>query len=257
MSHADESTARLPLMGETARARQSSNTTAAASRRRRRGVLRRPRGRMDRRRAGSLRRPHVGRARERRPGHDRPRGIGHEGPRRADTGTRCYPDREHFPSVGEMGARRPFFARRNGMAQVHEKERQLQREVAETVGDRLPDVEVLAVELARARAPHASTSTTPTGVDHALCEQVTDVLRELPRALHARRLLAGARAPAPHARALRRRRRPAGGDPHGRRGRGAQALPRRGRRRRRARGHARDAATSAWRSRTRRSRGAI
>jgi ribosome maturation factor RimP len=34
------------------------------------------------------------------------------------------------------------------MTQVHERERQLHREVAETVSDRLPDVDVLAVELA-------------------------------------------------------------------------------------------------------------
>src|SRR5262245_55270047 len=74
-----------------------------------------------------------------------------------------------------MGARRPFFARRNGM-QVYEKERQLQHEVAATVEDRLPDVEVLAVELG---GPERLTVFIdhPDGVDHALCEQVTDVLR--------------------------------------------------------------------------------
>ena len=61
--------------------------------------------------------------------------------------------------------------------QVHEKERQLQREVAASVGDRLPDVEVLAVELA---GPERLTVYIdhPDGVDHALCEQVTDVLRD-------------------------------------------------------------------------------
>jgi len=61
--------------------------------------------------------------------------------------------------------------------QVHEKERQLQREVAASVGDRLPDVEVLAVELA---GPERLTVFIdhPDGVDHGLCEQVTDVLRD-------------------------------------------------------------------------------
>src|SRR4029453_7006782 len=75
-----------------------------------------------------------------------------------------------------MGARRPFFARRNCM-QVYEKERQLQREVAATVEGRLPDVEVLAVELS---GPERLTVYIdhPDGVDHALCEQVTDVLRD-------------------------------------------------------------------------------
>jgi ribosome maturation factor RimP len=60
--------------------------------------------------------------------------------------------------------------------QVHEKERQLHREVAATVEDRLPDVEVLAVELS---GPERLTVYIdhPGGVDHALCGQVTDVLR--------------------------------------------------------------------------------
>ncbi len=60
--------------------------------------------------------------------------------------------------------------------QVYEKERQLQREVAATVENRLPDVEVLAAELS---GPERLTVYIdhPEGVDHALCEQVTDVLR--------------------------------------------------------------------------------
>ncbi|HXV34897.1 MAG TPA: hypothetical protein VD769_12885 [Gaiellaceae bacterium] len=60
--------------------------------------------------------------------------------------------------------------------QVYEKERQIQREVAATVEERLPDVEVLAAELS---GPERLTVYIdhPAGVDHALCEQVTDVLR--------------------------------------------------------------------------------
>lgn len=60
--------------------------------------------------------------------------------------------------------------------QVYEKERQLQREVAATVEGTLPDVEVLAAELS---GPERLTVYIdhPGGVDHALCEQVTDVLR--------------------------------------------------------------------------------
>ena len=60
--------------------------------------------------------------------------------------------------------------------QVYEKERQIQREVAATVVERLPDVEVLAAELS---GPERLTVYIdhPAGVDHALCEQVTDVLR--------------------------------------------------------------------------------
>jgi ribosome maturation factor RimP len=61
------------------------------------------------------------------------------------------------------------------MAQVHEKERELQREVAETVQVRLPGVEVLAVEMS---GPDRMTVFIdhPEGVDHALCERVTGVL---------------------------------------------------------------------------------
>jgi ribosome maturation factor RimP len=61
------------------------------------------------------------------------------------------------------------------MAQVHEKEKELQREVADTVQGRLPGVEVLAVEMT---GPDRMTVYIdhPEGVDHALCERVTGVL---------------------------------------------------------------------------------
>ena len=62
------------------------------------------------------------------------------------------------------------------MAAVHERERELTREVTQTVEQGLPGVEVLAVELSgRERftvyIDHAA------GVDHALCERVTNLLR--------------------------------------------------------------------------------
>jgi ribosome maturation factor RimP len=61
--------------------------------------------------------------------------------------------------------------------QVYEKERQLHQEIAEQVERALPDVEVLAVEL---RGPEALAVYVdrPGGVDHALCEDVTSVLRD-------------------------------------------------------------------------------
>jgi ribosome maturation factor RimP len=62
------------------------------------------------------------------------------------------------------------------MSQVHERERQLHREVAETVQDRLPDVDVLAVELAGPERLCVYIDRSG-GVDHALCEKVTDALR--------------------------------------------------------------------------------
>src|SRR5919109_3969755 len=62
------------------------------------------------------------------------------------------------------------------MRDVHEKERSLQREIAREVESGLPGVEVLAVELSGpdrfcVYVDH------PSGVDHRLCERVTNVLR--------------------------------------------------------------------------------
>jgi ribosome maturation factor RimP len=62
------------------------------------------------------------------------------------------------------------------MAKTHEKERQLESEIAPRIEHDLPGVEVLAVELANpdrfvVYVDH------PAGVDHALCERVTAVLR--------------------------------------------------------------------------------
>jgi ribosome maturation factor RimP len=59
---------------------------------------------------------------------------------------------------------------------VHDKERVLYRQVAQKVESGLPGVEVLALELTgkerfRVYVDHAQ------GVDHALCERVTNVLR--------------------------------------------------------------------------------
>jgi ribosome maturation factor RimP len=63
------------------------------------------------------------------------------------------------------------------MTQVHEQERRLQAELAAKVGAALPDVEVLAVEL---RGPEQMCVYLdhPNGVNVALCEEVTGVLRE-------------------------------------------------------------------------------
>jgi ribosome maturation factor RimP len=63
------------------------------------------------------------------------------------------------------------------MSTVHEKERSLQRQITEQVEEGLPGVEVLAVELEGPSrfcvyVDHAG------GVDHALCERVTNVLRD-------------------------------------------------------------------------------
>ena len=63
------------------------------------------------------------------------------------------------------------------MADVRAKEKQLEREIGARVEDTLDGVEVLAVELER---PDQFTVYVdhPAGVDHALCERVTDVLRD-------------------------------------------------------------------------------
>jgi ribosome maturation factor RimP len=57
-----------------------------------------------------------------------------------------------------------------------EKERQLQREIARTVESALPGVEVLALELT-GKERFCVYVDHPRGVDHALCERVTNVLR--------------------------------------------------------------------------------
>jgi ribosome maturation factor RimP len=76
-----------------------------------------------------------------------------------------------------MGARRPFFLEIEMATNVYEKERTLTRDVVRRVEEALPGVEVLAVELTGPERfcvyiDHAE------GVDHALCERVTDVLRD-------------------------------------------------------------------------------
>ncbi len=62
------------------------------------------------------------------------------------------------------------------MTDLYDKERSLYREVASRVERSLPGVEVLAVELS---GPARMTVFIdhPKGVDHALCERVTEVLR--------------------------------------------------------------------------------
>ena len=63
------------------------------------------------------------------------------------------------------------------MTDLYEKERTLYREVSTRVERSLPGVEVLALELT---GPERMTVFVdhPQGVDHELCERVTDVLRE-------------------------------------------------------------------------------
>jgi len=62
------------------------------------------------------------------------------------------------------------------MATTYEKERELTREVTETVERQMPGVEVLAVELL-SPTRFCVFIDHPRGVDHALCARVTDILR--------------------------------------------------------------------------------
>ena len=62
------------------------------------------------------------------------------------------------------------------MAQVHDRERELTREVSQTVTQGLPGVEVLAVEIT-GRERFTVFIDHPQGVDHALCARVTGLLR--------------------------------------------------------------------------------
>ena len=63
------------------------------------------------------------------------------------------------------------------MTNLYDKERSLSREVISRVERSLPGVEVLALELS---GPERMTIFVdhPQGVDHELCERVTDVLRD-------------------------------------------------------------------------------
>jgi ribosome maturation factor RimP len=63
------------------------------------------------------------------------------------------------------------------MRTTFEKERQLHDEIAERVTHDLPGVDVLAVELLTPTRFCVFVDH-PEGVDHALCERVTDVLRD-------------------------------------------------------------------------------
>jgi ribosome maturation factor RimP len=78
-----------------------------------------------------------------------------------------------------MGARRPFFVN-GGISELatasHEKEKQLQREVTRMVEGAIPGVEVLALEL-NGSERFCVFVDHPQGVDHALCERVTQVLQ--------------------------------------------------------------------------------
>ena len=63
------------------------------------------------------------------------------------------------------------------MANTRIKERELQQEITERVEGTFDDVEVLAVELSGSERFTVYVDS-PAGVDHALCERVTDVLRD-------------------------------------------------------------------------------
>jgi ribosome maturation factor RimP len=63
------------------------------------------------------------------------------------------------------------------LANVRDTERQLQREVTQRVESGLPGVEVLAVELS-GNERFTVFVDHPQGVDHELCQRVTDILRD-------------------------------------------------------------------------------
>ncbi len=72
-----------------------------------------------------------------------------------------------------MGAWRPFFVMTTN---PHDKERELQREVTRAVENAVPGSEVLALELT-GKERFCVYVDHPDGVDHALCERVSAVLR--------------------------------------------------------------------------------
>jgi ribosome maturation factor RimP len=74
-----------------------------------------------------------------------------------------------------MGGRSAL-RRRGLLATTYDTERQLQRDIARRVEPAVPGVEVLAVELS-SPTRFCVFIDHPAGVDHALCERVTNVLR--------------------------------------------------------------------------------
>jgi ribosome maturation factor RimP len=77
-----------------------------------------------------------------------------------------------------MGARRPFLLKGLQMPTVHDKEKTLQREIGTRVESAMPDVEVLAVELSGPERFTVFIDRIGGTVDHALCERVTNELRD-------------------------------------------------------------------------------
>ena len=62
------------------------------------------------------------------------------------------------------------------MTRIHEQERALYGEISATLAERLPGIDVLAVEL-HGPDRFCVFVDTPGGVDHGICERVTNVLR--------------------------------------------------------------------------------
>src|SRR5258708_8369151 len=82
------------------------------------------------------------------------------------------------PIFGEMGpAGSLFFETGIPMATTYEKEAKLLKQIAPRIESDLPGVEVLAVEL-MTPSRFCVYVDHPDGVDHGLCKQVTDVLRD-------------------------------------------------------------------------------
>jgi len=74
-----------------------------------------------------------------------------------------------------MGAPAPIRFERDVLADIHTTERKLEREIAPVVERALPGVEVLAVELV-SPTRFCVFVDHPEGVDHGLCQRVTQLL---------------------------------------------------------------------------------
>jgi dTDP-4-dehydrorhamnose reductase len=83
----------------------------------------------------------------------------------------------HISPVRRNGRAAPICFVGGSTANVHDKEKQLQREVTQRVEASLPGVEVLALELSGSERFTVYVDH-PQGVDHGLCQRVTDVLRD-------------------------------------------------------------------------------
>src|SRR5438034_2717490 len=105
------------------------------------------------------------------------RGISRSEPGMSSSFARFLSCSHHISPAWRNGRSAPvFFEKGHSLQEVRRTEKTLQREVTQQVEAGLPGIEVLAVELVSPQRFCVYVDH-PAGVDHALCERVTALLR--------------------------------------------------------------------------------